>query len=450
MDVNSIIENIKYGIASSNNGRVEVKDNSFLLNLLQDDLTAQDKSKSFVVSKPWRNCNKDRFPITGLILRMFLYIVEVVISIVYSFTRKLRCLLLGKSNDKDLSLSPRFNFILFVGTIIFYVVAIVYIFVFFGKSILLFNPDCYVNEQGAVTIPQPCGTEHYIYLLNAAECWANTGIKVLAGDEVKVSASGSFYSKISQMRKCAEDNRTLPYSRIIVSSKLDNDSDSLCMYKGKNAKFGSLLIQIKEDSEDPLYDSKDNNETVRIQQLTKDDDNGFDIIHVKSSGVLNFAVNDINITPSILHRMNDVKLQKKLETDVYRLEEKTFDFKQRDMWFSDNVGEILLSITVTRNTISEGESMPTCFVKLYRWIESKVLPLSKWKIVNSLFVYILIVFLWLFIDYKVGYKIVTFTKNLLVVFLKKIGMILKRVLLRFQNIKNKILQIYNLLKEVLL
>ena len=75
------------------------------------------------------------------------------------------------------------------------------------------------------------------------------------------------------------------------------------------------------------------------------------------------------------------------------------------MWFYDNVGEILLSITVTRNMISESESMPSCVVKPYRWMESKIMPLKKWELVGFLFLILMVIILWLGVDYFTGMSI---------------------------------------------
>lgn len=419
MDINSIVDNIKYGVASSNNGRVEIKDNSFLLNLLKEDDANQDRKESFSISKPWKGFKEHRFPITSFIFRTLIYILGAAVLLIYTAGRKLRCLLLGKGSDKDLSLSPRFNFVLFAGAIIFYIVAIVYIFIFFLKSVLLFNPNNSVNEQGAITIPQPCGVEHYIYLFNAAECWANTGIKVLEGDEISVTASGSFYSKISHMKECAENNDTLPYSRIIISGSMksdesgDNDRE-LSMYKEEGSKFGSLLLQIKEEYEKTSYDSHDK-QRRKIHQLEYENKAGFKPVIADSAGILYFAVNDFYFTEDIITKLketNSLQKSNEIESVKYKADGVSVPFKnvnndsiQRDMWFYDNVGEILLSITVTRNMISESESMPSCVVKPYRWMESKIMPLKKWELVGFLFLILMVIILWLGVDYFTGMSI---------------------------------------------
>lgn len=427
ININTIIDNIKYAISSSHNGKIEISDNSFLLNLLRDNLTIPNENDSFSACEPWKMINengekvnnpnkwKHRFPISYFFLMTFIYVVDLIIQFIYWSAGKLRRLFLGK--NKDLSLSPRFNFVLFTGFIVLYIIAIIFILVFFVKSVLLFNPKSSVNEQGAITIPQSCGVEHYIYMFNAAEPWANTGIKVLKGDEIKVSASGSFYGKISQMNNCAEDNDTLPFSRIVVSSELKLANDSireLLMYKEKQkAKFGSLLMQIKEDWEDPSYDSDDNR--GKIVQLNFVNEKGFDVINVDTPGVLCFAVNDIYFTPNIVKIISNNKgLQKKLEIESVKYNKDhvpvlfdsiVADSIQKDMWFYDNVGEILLSIDVTRNNISKAESMPNGIVKAYRWLETKILRLKKMEILKYTVLGIIFMLIWLGFDYMIGMKL---------------------------------------------
>lgn len=431
MNIDSIIDNIKYSIVSSNNGKIEIADNSFLLNLLKEDPTEDENKKPFKVHKPWK-CFKDyRFPVTFFILRIFFSVVTIFIWLLYATARTLRYLLFGKKHDKDLSLSPRFNFVLFVGFIISYLVIALYVLIFFLKSVLLFNPDSSVNEHGAIVIPQPCSIEHYVYLFNTAECWANTGIKVLEGDEVKIAASGSFYSSISQMYKSATNNDTLQYPRVVIASKdsADTNGSDLSMYKKEDARFGSLLLQIKEDYEESSFDSGNNenkdsgnkgkNDYREIIQLkcNPEDERGFETVEVASPGVLCFAVNDIYFSSRVIDSLkthsakqkrlgiDTVQLKKDCKAPLDSLDEQDFEkYHLKDMWFYDNVGEILLSITVTRNMISNRESTPSFIVKTYRWIESKALPLNSIEIAERFLIGILIILLWLTIDYMIGLK----------------------------------------------
>ena len=438
MDVNSIVDRIVHSVTASYTGKIEVKDNSFLLDLLKDDndeSSRQDKqdkreSKPFDIVVPWKKKDENhRFPITYYIFSLLILIVKVLIWLIYWGVGKIRCLFFKNNKSvSDLSVSPRFNFLLFASVIICYLVAICYIFVFFLKSVLFFRPDISMNEHGAIIIPQPCNVEHYVYMFNAAECWANTGIKVLEGDEVEIAASGAFYGNISQLDSCARENSKPPYSHINIATEsrtTESIMKELVMYKDSiDATFGSLLLQIKEDWEEPSYNSKDKSKR-EIHQLNYVDKKGIKPIVVETAGVLCFAVNDIYFTDDVFTRIHEnTNLQKNLEIETVTLIDTITSKKikkrlndiprdslayyiKRDMWFCDNVGEILLNITVTRNDISETESMPSFLVKQYRRMENKLLSLSKWEILCHIVLYVLIITLWLFIDHVIGYIIRT-------------------------------------------
>lgn len=435
MDINSIIDNIKYSIASGNKGKIVLTENSFLLDLLSDKQLSQKRFKPFM---NWKDFQGHSFPVTRYLFRFLLYVVEYIIWLCYGFLRILRLLFFGKKRDKDPSTSPRVNFVIFVSMIIFYIVLIIMILVFFLKSVLLFNPQGSTNNQGAIVLPQNCGKEHYIYLFNSATCWANTGIKVIEGDEIIISASGSFFGKISLMESCAENNCRPKYPRSIISyynskydvkgqeSEEESRTRTLLMYNKKDAKFGSLLMQIKEDNEDFLYtsDSKDD-ENKQMMQIEFTDQKDAPHISIKKSGVLYFSVNDIYLTNAVIDSIkNDTDLQKNLEIKniviqkddkdtticMKDIKEKDYSLIDRSMWFEDNVGEILLNITVVRDILPANSSMPAFMVKTYRWIEEKTLSSTKEKMKSPEFLilwFFLGIMLWLAIDRMIG----AITKN---------------------------------------
>lgn len=312
MDINSIIENLKTSIASGSNGRIKLTEHSYLLDMLDDHDAQQYENNRFSRAVTWKDYKDHRFPMTWLVMKFLEFIVKNVIFAFYWITSKFRLLFVGKSNEKDLSASPRFNFIIFIAVITLYIVAVITMLIFFFSNILLFNPNSGSNEKGAISIPQPCGEEHYLYLFNTATYWANTGIKVLEGDEVTITASGSFYSNIADMEESAKDNKKMLYQRVFASKSNGNDSTpnatkELCMYyydkKGRkdslNAHFGSLLVQIKDDYKRPDFTSADGH----IFQLDTIRNGVAPHFVVESPGVLNFAVNDIYLSEQVLKKL---------------------------------------------------------------------------------------------------------------------------------------------------
>jgi len=392
------------------------------LNLLNDNRTSK---KGFKPYMNWKDFRGHTFPLTHYLLRLLHYIIECIIWLGYGLLRVLRLLFFGKKRDKDPSTSPRVNLVVFISMIVFYIVLTITILVFFLKSVLLYNPHGTINPQGAIVMPQDCGKEIYLYLFNSATCWANTGIKVLEGDEIELSASGSFFGKISLMDSCARNNSKPKYPRSIISyynsnyeeqeSKIDVSSHKLLMYNKDDARFGSLLMQIKEDNEDILYecDRKDD-KNKQMMQIDFSDKKTSPHIYIKKSGVLYFAVNDIYLSPKIINTIKaNPNLQNSLEAKFFvfydsegkpdtiqtnNLTESYISQIDPTMWFEDNVGEILLNITVFRDILPANSPKPTFMVKTYRWIENKFLfsshPFFLW--------FFLVIFLWLTIDRMIG------------------------------------------------
>ena len=227
---------------------------------------------------------------------------------------------------------------------------------------------------------------------------------MLEGDDVIISASGSFFGSIHEMKQCAESNEKPKYTRNLIihynqENKNIEDKDStvdttpLCMYHAEDARFGSLLVQIKEDGEELLYCcSTSDNDTVKL--ITFNDKDNPPHIPIKKSGMLYFAVNDIFLTDTVFNSikkrpdyqkyLNFQTITDNRNTPTKKIEIDTIDFKKlceiipKDFWFSDNVGEILLNITVIRDNFGHDSFVPTFVPKIYRWIETKINE-SNWK-----------------------------------------------------------------------
>lgn len=420
MDIHSILERIKFEIASMGKGKIILTEKSSLLNLLKDNKPSEEEFKP---QMNWKDFSGHAFPVTNYLLRLLYYVAECFIWLGYGLLKVIRFLSCGKKNkdeDKDLSTFPRVNFVIFVSVIISYIVLIVIIIVFFLKSVLFFNPQGGSNPQGALVIPQDCGKEHYIYLFNSATCWANTGIKVLEGDEIVLSASGSFFGKISLMDSCASNNIKPKYPRSIISyynsrndsKKIDFLTRTILMYNKEDARFGSLLMQIKEDNEDFLYASDKNDEdNKRLMQIDFPEKGNPPHISIKKSGVLYFAVNDIYLSGDVIDTIkNETILQDSLDAKYFVFYDENENKETLEiakvvsskvdpfMWFEDNVGEILLNITVIRDVLPANSPKPTIMVKTYRWIEEKFM-VSPLKFFLWLFLGVLA---WILLDRLIG------------------------------------------------
>ena len=248
------------------------------------------------------------------------------------------------------------------------------------------------------------------------------------------------------MEKSAKNNDTLRYSRTYVSQNYHKDpiSDStitLCMYheakgQGKNrgeARFGSLLVQVKDDYMEPAYTSS----SGKIIQLDTIKDGKAPTFTVDTAGVLNFAVNDIYLSDKVLDSLieNHKEMEKLLQDDYGGKPDSMYakvdeiqnhaectglgkmleigDSCKLDcffclakkcptIWFDDNVGEILLNITVVRHSPHSSIFTPMILSKGYRSLQNFVGSSDFCRM--SLYGLIAIL-LWLILDYNVGHYI---------------------------------------------
>lgn len=394
MDISSIIDNIKFGIASGHNGSVKVKESSALFDLLDDKKSLRGKGEPFHIHNPFYNFQRSRIPLSRLIWDFSIFLVEGFIFLLYAVCSWITKIFFGRKTEKEplfslksiqnFSTSPRFNFIIFFLTAVSSAVFLFIILVFFLKSVLLFKPNSSINQQGAFVVPQYCGKEQYMYLFNSANLWANTGIKVLEGDKLTVSASGSFYSSISNLNESSKLNKVTTYSRSLISDTTDSiEESSLLIYNKKDARFGSLLLQIKED-EQLDYDCQNDGSIIQINNYNR---KKLETIIIEKSGNLYFAVNDIYLSDDILKKFpknhylqNKYNLKTYIDNNGKKCHIDTIDnynLFPKEMWFYDNVGEILLNIVIIRNKLTDG-NIYSPLGTAYRSIETKA-SLNNWS-----------------------------------------------------------------------
>ncbi|HIT84059.1 MAG TPA: hypothetical protein IAA99_07700 [Candidatus Avibacteroides faecavium] len=383
MDLNSLIDTIKRSIVTGTSADVEINDKSLLSGLMGED--AGDGGRPFYrrVLAGWRFDSKDRFPVAMLLCRTLWVLFGLFVSLFYFLASLLMMLLTGKWKER--STSPRLNAVLFVSTIIVYIVMIAGMVSFFFTNVLFFTPDNHANGAGALVVKQPCGKEHYVFLFNTAECWVNTGIDLVEGDRFTVSASGAFYGRVQDLVEKANDNERLPfdYNRPL-SERADNSGVSrYCMYRVQGgsdpARFGSILCQIQPDTQPCICDyGGPDSVQGRIIQLRADSlDEGLNEFVADRSGLLHVSVNDIYLSRSNVEKMQkDANAVLKASLGI----DSSFVYEQgmEERWFADNIGEILMNVVVTRNaanaSLLEPEGMMQSF---YNYVDECVASPSK-------------------------------------------------------------------------
>lgn len=332
---------------------------------------------------PHFSINK-RFPLTHYIFQCLWFIVTLFIALLYTLSSKILQMFTGKK--RDLRVSARFNAVLFIAFITSYIVILAFSITFLLKNVLFFDPDNRINSQGAIMMKQPLGVEQYMYLFNTAVLWANTGIELLENDKVEISASGSFYGKVSDLSKKAASNDTPSYKwNNFMVNKDEKPIEAFCIYK--NARFGSLLFQICPEKNSLSYSSEDSltlTTEKSVDDRCKNKKNQMVQFHGGNSqkfsftahmdGVLFLAVNDIYLDKSTLDTLSqaDSTVNEQLGLDKTRTDNlKKITKGNEDLWFKDNVGEILLNVSVFRDA-ADCNSMfiPDAFSKIYREIEN--------------------------------------------------------------------------------
>ena len=376
MGLNSLIDTIKRSIITGTSANVKITDRSFFAELLGEDNNPEIKGDESLGIKPfWKYDSNKRFPFISAVFRMTGSCFMCLVAVFYWIASMICWIFTGERKSKRTS--ARLNAIIFISIIIIYIVLIVSMIAFLINNVLLFPPNSAINSKGAITMEQPCGREHTVFLFNTAICWANTGVEVLTGDIIEITASGSFYGRVTDLYHRNRDNEKLDFSWNNTAYPIkEGDFDTLCIYKKNDARFGSILCHIHSESEENCYDSKQDS-CSHIIQLANGKTNK---ITVQSPGYLYVTVNDIYLTPEILEKIkNNPDLQKELlpyghDQDLSKA------CSAPSLWFNDNLGEILLNISVTRHVIkNEGASIsPRIYSYLYRLIEQEANSDDKW------------------------------------------------------------------------
>lgn len=475
MNIDTVLDNILNRCLAGSKGSIKLKESSSLWELLCNyPKTDSDLNNGFNIGDSLKNrykaalYGKHQFPFAYFLFLTTIYLIRILIKSFYCLASFIKQVLTGKKSD--LSQSPRFNFIVFVATCTFYLILIVTILIFFVKSVLLFRPDTRINEYGAITMPQSCERENYMYLLNTASYWDNSGIKVSAGDIVSITVSGSFFSDIDDMYTSALYNKKTTYARSYVSfdrnreSQIDNSSHSRLLVtnlkngKHVNDRFGSLLIQIRDASQHNPYHQDD----IIFDSRNNKSDNAYHF-KAKKSGYLYFTVNDEYIDETWFNRIKseprwldslEIENYAKLDIDKYNalsdakkaslkgvisgnyvyLTQEGYNLIKDNkeyqnsiginadsleklivwdkwnedlakMWYSDNVGDILINVKIVRSNVQCSIFEPSVLSKTYRKVEDFFLSPTFWhrEIWHLAFI-ILIIFCLMALDRKFGKK----------------------------------------------
>lgn len=278
-----------------------------------------------------------------------------------------------KIHFRGWSLQPTYIFRLVIVLIAIIVCSATFLFFSFKviKEDLLEKGDFFSNEMGTIRVKLPAGREFALFLFNTSDLWADTGVELRDGDNIRLSMSGAFHPSLGHLLFDADQNNPNPEKKWVFTKDRVNDTlsrqDSILwmrqkmFYVDSSAKIGNILYTV---SYHPF-----NKDSRAI--FAWDSTAGEKFNKVKGCGTLQLAINDIYFKDtanldeyvaidSIRFNFNrsisfypDSKNSKKMDClsiiakDVMETEYGVIptEFYKR-MFYDDNLGQILVCLEI--------------------------------------------------------------------------------------------------------
>jgi len=259
------------------------------------------------------------------------------------------------------------------------------------KRIYPYN-DIKINAFGATTMQNEDNDVIY-WLFNTADLWANSGIKVEAGDILTIRASGKSHTAIHHLVEDVETNIILRDKWVGTDGEEKTDSRDILRGNFRifpNMAQDALLMQVVPEGIE--RNSKEFINNYLVPDNNNNDENFYFIgkervdLRINNSGILYFAVNDIVLTIENIKKMIndndslircDLKLSSKdsipekgwikwnkehfkfgphpddsTKTAREKFNEMTYydSVKYYNAWYDDNVGSFLIVVERKKNT----------------------------------------------------------------------------------------------------
>jgi hypothetical protein len=378
-DINSksVMDSLLSNLLLDSQKEVNIEEKTFMSELSEPH-HHEDGKDHFWDGFVWKYDKKRLFPLTRALFTFLWSCVMGLANLGYVLCETILRLITGRKFH--LATSRRFNVVVCFSMLVICIILVIYMMVFLVKDVILFPVDSYSNTYGTLVMTQPCAVEKYVRVLSSNECWCETGIMLAEGDEVRITYSGNFYGEVADYKDAAEENRKPRYFDSDNNSEGSSQESGvgLCMY-GYNgeadARFGSLLDQIKSETDRPVY--RNENDSQKIFQIESKTIHSFT---VEDPGTLMLSVNDIYL-------YNEDFLKKVIEHDgryFQNLTDASAYIRNREILFADNLGEYLVNVEVCRNSFSDSRMLFGAMMKTYRWLYMD----GNWKVllcVSALF-----------------------------------------------------------------
>ena len=367
INANSVVDSLMENLTLDAGSQVEVDEKSLLAEISEE----RDRSSKEEFKWEGFNWEIDKNARLPLLRALCGFIWSSIMGLIYLFYYMFEKVLWMFSRKKfDLKTSVKFNIVICSGVLVAFATVLLYMIVFLIKDVVLFPMASESNSQGTLCLSQPCCIDHYIRLLGTDECWEDTGIRIAEGDKVEIVYSGAFYGNIDDYVEAANINRKLKYP---ISDRSGKGGEfEFGMYKtiGRDqAKFGSLLYQIKSETDEPAYQNDTLPGARQVIYQINITERQVTFI-ADRPGVLSFAVNDIYVYNQKLldaaRKGGHLDYKTKDEIKIKRRDSTLL--ANPTLLFADNIGEYLLHVTITRNSFEDDRPLFNQMIRSYRWL----------------------------------------------------------------------------------
>lgn len=267
-------------------------------------------------------------------------------------------------SDKDRwYFNKRLRFLLVVSAVVMVLVSVVYYASAFINDVILFKTEMHVNEQGALNPQKALNSEYALYLFNASEPWANTGVRINEGDKFRIIISGGTNTDITEILESAKNNTRPDFSWVFYDKWEPFKGESLldlCLSKGvevngEKVNFGSMLYTIQPEGANVVYSPQavKTSDIYKWQPTKGNKAAGF--TRAKESGMIYLAVNDIVFSQrdsmNIDEQFKKYNLVARQEGQIDTLSSSTVSLLKdyNSYYYRDNIGQILVAVEVVRS-----------------------------------------------------------------------------------------------------
>lgn len=267
------------------------------------------------------------------------------------------------SERKNWYTSKRLRFLLVVSTAVVVFISIVYYASAFINDVILYKTEMHVNEQGALNPQKALNSEYALYLFNASEPWANTGVRINKGDKFRIIISGGTNTDITEILESAKNNTRPDFSWVFYDKWEPFKGESLldlCLSKGvevngEKVNFGSMLYTIQPEGANVVYSPQavKTSDIYKWQPTKENKAAGF--TRAKESGMIYLAVNDIVFSQrdsmNIDEQFKKYNLVARQEGQIDTLSSSTISLLKdyNSLYYRDNIGQILVAVEIVRN-----------------------------------------------------------------------------------------------------